>query len=260
LDFLFITASEKAMMTKTKIFLGAFLCAACSLMLPTANANIIDSTYGAGAGSFELGNFVDNGGGFMSLVPGDTTITGWTVGSGDGVDWLLAPTFRADTGIHALDLQRAANGSITTIIPTVAGNVYGLSFEAAAVLSYGNATGVVSAGSLVNQSFTAAFSSDTSTQTYTPFTFLFTATGSTSMLQFTGTGPNSGALSYGPVIDSVSVDLVSVPPSPSVPEPSSIALLLLGGGVLCIRRLTGRRCGMRNTYSLANYDPYIMNG
>ncbi|MGA1839025.1 MAG: hypothetical protein ACMUIU_00220 [bacterium] len=53
--------------------------------------NIIDATYGIGAGSFELGVFVNGGGitfargpGYMGVAPGDsTTITGWTVGGPD---------------------------------------------------------------------------------------------------------------------------------------------------------------------------------
>jgi len=224
-----------------RIFLGAFLGATCGLMLPTANANIIDSTYGAGAGSFELGAFVDNSGGngYMSLAPSDTTITGWTVGGpGVGVDWLTKPNWGADTGVKSVDLQYLfTDGSIATIIPTVANAVYELSFGAAAVSGYTN-TGVVSAGSLVNQVFTAPFSGAFASQVFSPFAFQFTATGPTTTIRFTATGPST---TYGPVIDSVSVDPVS-----SVPEPSSIALLLLGGGVLCARVRTSRHCGMRN--------------
>ena len=227
-----------------KIFLGA-LGAAWGLMLPTANANIIDSTYGAGAGSFELGNFVNGGGtppqgfDYMGVAPGDsTTMTGWTVGGpGDGVDWVTGPTFGVDTGNYALDLQHITASSIATVIPTVANALYELSFGAAAVSGYTN-TGVVSAGSLVNQVFTAPFSGAFASQVFSPFAFQFTATGPTTTIRFTATGPST---TYGPVIDSVSVDPVS-----SVPEPSSIALLLLGGGVLCARVRTSRHCGMRN--------------
>ena len=227
-----------------RIFLGAFLGAAWGLMPPTANANIIDDTYGAGAGGFELGAFVNDGSDYMSLPPGDTTITGWTVGGpGAGVDWVTGPTFGVDTGNYALDLQYFTASSIATVIPTVANAVYEISFGAAANSSYPSNTGIVSAGSLVDQLFAAAFSNDLSTQTFTPFTFLFTATGLITMITFTSNGPNT---LYGPVIDSVNVDLVSVPPPSSVPEPSSIALLLLGGGVLCARARTRRHCGMRN--------------
>ena len=179
------------------------------MVSPVPDANIIDATHGFGAGSFELGTFVNGGGfpfggpDFMGVAPGDgTTITGWTVGGpGDGVNWLTLPTYGVDSGIYAVDLQHLSSSSIATSIPTVAGNVYELSFSAAAVSGYSN-TGTVSAGSLVNQPFTAPFSNAVSTQIYTPFTFLFTATGPTTTIEFAATGPNTA---YGPVVDSVSV-------------------------------------------------------
>lgn len=209
-----------------KIVLGASLYAAFGLISPTANANLIDLTYGVGAGSFELGAFVNTGGlDFMPLSLGATTITGWTVGGpGDGVDWITIPTYGADTGIYSVDLQHLTAGSISTDIPTVAGDVYDLSFGAASNSSYPNSNvGVVSAGSLVNQAFTAAFSSSFSNQTFTPFSFQFTATAPTTTIQFISTGSGH----YGPVIDSVSVERISGP-TPSVPEPSSLALWGIG--------------------------------
>jgi hypothetical protein len=194
-----------------------------SSVFTSANAvNIIDSTYGVGAGSFELGNFINGGGtpptgqDFMGLAPGSTTITGWTVGGpNDGIDWITPPTFGVNTGIYAVDLQHLAASSISTSIPTIIGNVYELSFATATIIGR-TAQGSVSVGSLANQPFTATYSSAPSNQTYTPFTFLFTATGSTTQVTFTSTGFNTN---YGPVIDSVSVDAVS---TATVPEPSSI--------------------------------------
>lgn len=181
------------------------------LAIAAPTQNIIDATYGMGAGSFELGAFVNGGGlpptasGYMGVASGDsTTITGWTVGGpGDGVDWLTAYNFAADSGYHAVDLKHLYNSSMATVIPTVAGKVYELSFSAAAVWQDSN-TGVVSAGSLVDQPFAAVLSSHWSTQTYTPFRFLFTATESTTTIEFTATGPEHDR-HYGPVIDSVSV-------------------------------------------------------
>jgi hypothetical protein len=179
----------------------------CQSVQATDQTNLIDFTYGTGAGSFELGGFVAIGTGFnsyMAISPGDrTTITGWTVtGPGDGVDWVSTPGYGADTGIHSVDLQHVSNSSISTVIPTVIGNVYRLSFSAAANFAYSSKTGVVSAGSLVNQEFSVPLSGDLATQTFTPFTFLFTATASTTDIRFTATGQKSA---YGPVIDSVSV-------------------------------------------------------
>ena len=184
----------------------------------TSNANLIDLTYGEGAGSFELGNFVNGGGipegagiGYMGVAPGDsTTITGWTVGGpGDGVDWLVEPFANADTGIHSVDLQHTYNSSISTIIPTITGNDYLLSFSAAVGINappyLPSAEGVVSAGSLVNKTFTTEISDDYETQSYLQFTYLFTATDAITTIVFQGTGPTGPPSYYGPVIDSVSV-------------------------------------------------------
>ena len=163
-----------------------------------------------------------HGPGYISLLPSDnTTITGWTVGGpGEGVDWLTTPTYGADTGIHSVDLQHVYPSSISTTIPTLAGNIYNLSFSAAAVSGYTN-TGDVSAGSLINQAFAPSFSGSFYNQTYTPYSFTFTATGSATLIMFQATGPN---IQYGPVIDSVGVL--------SVPEPEEWAMMLLGFGMV----------------------------
>jgi hypothetical protein len=93
--------------------------------------NIIDATYGVGAGSFELGNFVNGGGNpnapgpdYMGLLPSNTAITGWTVaGPGDGIDWLTG-SYAVDTGTYAVDLSHLSASSIYTLFTTVVGNQY----------------------------------------------------------------------------------------------------------------------------------------
>jgi hypothetical protein len=165
---------------------------------------------------------------FMSVFPGDkTTITGWTVGGpGDGVDWLTTPGFRADSGIHSVDLRNLSASSISTTIPTLTGSRYELVFSAAAVEGWTN-TGEVSAGSLINQAFAPSFSFSFSNQIYTPYSFTFTATGSTTLITFQATGPNIGA--YGPVIDNVNVVALVLA---AVPEPEEWAMMLLGFGMV----------------------------
>ena len=193
-----------------------------------ASANLIDTTHGIGAGSFELGTFVDGASGpgqplpganYMGVVPGDsTTITGWTVGGpGNGVDWLIEPRFNANTGIHSLDLQHTLASSISTVIPTAVGQVYELSFYTATV-SGRDTEGSVSAGSLSNQGFTALTSSSFATQAYSPYSFLFTALTTSTTVEFVGTGQSF----YGPVIDTVSV-VEFGPPNP-VPVPAAVWL------------------------------------
>jgi hypothetical protein len=116
-----------------------------------ASANIIDTTYGAGAGSFELGG--QSGAAFDSLATGSTVITGWTVGGpGDGVDWLSQPSFNASAGNLSADLQSSFASSISTVISTVIGQTYQLTFDATAVDPLQQA-GTVSAGALTGQAY-----------------------------------------------------------------------------------------------------------
>ncbi len=200
--------------------------------------NIIDDTYGVGVGSFELGNFVNNGQDFMFVPPGDnTTITGWTVGGpGNGINWLIENGFNADTGIYSLDLSHTSRSSISTTIPTTIGETYQLSFATSASSRFGSFTtqGFVSAGSLINQEFTATtVTPNTSNQVYNFHNFDFIANDALTTLTFTAGNPSSV---YGPVIDSVSVALNS---PLSVPESSNIlGLILVGGGFL----FTGIKC------------------
>jgi len=206
-----------------------------------SNANLIDLTYGEGAGSFELGTFINGGGipsgagpGYMGVAPGDSaTITGWTVGGpGDGVDWNVEPVANADTGIHAIDLQHAYSSSIWTSIPTITDNDYYLSFSVAAganVPPYVTSTiGAVSAGSLVDEIFTATPSASYITQTFTSFTYRFTAIGPMTTIKFQGAGPTGAVSHYGPVIDTVSVSAVPLP----------AAVWLFGSGLLSLLGLS----------------------
>ncbi len=200
--------------------------------------NIIDDTYGVGAGSFELGNFVNNGLDFMSLFPGNnTTITGWTVGGpGNGIDWLIENGYNADTGIQSVDLSNSSRSSISTTIPTTIGDTYQLSFatSASSIIGSFTAQGFVSAGSLTNQEFIATTVSPTiSNQVYNFHDFEFTANDALTTLTFTAGNPSSA---YGPVIDSVSVVLNSPVP---VPESSNIlGLIVVGAGFV----FTGIKC------------------
>lgn len=189
-----------------------------------ANANIIDTTYGAGAGSFELG--VHSGGGFDSLAPGSTTITGWTVGGpGDGIDWLNEPSFNASDGVRSIDLQTGTASSISTIISTVIGQTYQLTFDSAAVDPL-QQSGTVSAGSLISQAFVPAYSASGtfSTQVYEAFVFEFDAIGTSTTLTFAADATCCAGATYGPVIDNVSIVEATAVPGPN-------ALLIFGLGL-----------------------------
>ncbi len=216
--------------------------AALSTAGPATASNLIDATYGAGVGSFEVGSFEPIGTGnlnFQSLLGGATTITGWLVG-GVGVDWLSEPSYGASDGLHAVDLgyATAGAGSMAISVPTVIGATYALSFDAAAVPghpAYHNA-GTVSAGSLT-ATFAPAYSppNDFAGQVFEAQLFSFVATGAHTTLTF---GAAVASTAYGPVIDNVSISLSALP----VPEPA-VAWLWLAGltAMPTFRRLSARR-------------------
>ena len=195
---------------------GLMLAAAVPL---AANANLIDSTYGAGAGSFELG--VHAGGQFMSLAPGSTTITGWTVGGpGDGVDWLNDSSFNASDGQYSVDLQTFTASSISTVISTVIGQTYQLTFDSAAILGLQH-SGTVTAGTLT-QGFAPTQSppGTFATQSYDSFSFLFNAVSTSTTLTFSADATCCGGATYGPVVDNVSV----VAATTEVAAPGALAI------------------------------------
>jgi hypothetical protein len=194
--------------------------------------NLIDTTYGAGTGSFEIGTFTPIGAGnwnFQSLLNGATTIHGWTVG-GIGVDWLNTPNYGASDGMHSVDLgwYTGGAGSVSINLPTMQGATYALSFGAAAVSgqpTYTN-TGTVSAGSLT-ANFAPAFSAENnfSGQAFYTQSYQFIASGSNTVLTIAAAAAGT---SYGPIIDDVKVSFVSAP----VPEPETYALMLAGLGLV----------------------------
>jgi hypothetical protein len=208
---------------------------------PAAASNLIDATYGAGVGSFEIGLFTPiaptGNFNFQSLQSGSTTITGWQVG-GVGVDWLNEPNYGASDGQHAVDLgyYDGGAGSIAISLPTVIGATYALSFDAAAVPgfpTYYNA-GTVSAGSLA-VGFAPAYSApnDFAGQVFHAQQFSFIAVNTNTTLTFAAAVTGTG---YGPVIDNVSVSLSAVP------EPAAVWLWLAGlAAVPALRRPSARR-------------------
>lgn len=224
------------------------LALACALLLAatlprTARANLIDVTYGAGVGSFEVGSFTPRGTGsnnFQSLLAGATNMTGWTIG-GTGVDWLSAPAYGASDGIRAVDLgwYTGGAGSVSIVLPTVTGATYSLTFGAAAVSGLPTYTngGRVTAGSLVNAAFAPTFTggSNFSGQTFYTQSFSFTALSASTLLTIAATTPTTA---YGPVIDNVDVQFVSGPAA--VPVPAAAGLLASALGMLGIARRRGR--------------------
>jgi hypothetical protein len=186
-------------------------------------------------------NFVVNGnfaapnvsGSYANVPFGATTITGWTVISGQNdpglgsVDLLgtsfIAPHAGATAGSQTVDLDgtsttNAAGGLQQTIGGLTSGVTYTLDFF------YTNNYNAPSASAMVtidNLSFSMSHSGATQANPgYLEATLTFIGTG-TNILQFYSLDPANDQ--SGIIIDSVSIN-----PTTSTPEPASIAMLGLG--------------------------------
>lgn len=231
------------------------LAAACiSLAAPHASAadNLLVN------GSFEQGSFVNTYASYpggMQLFNGSTVIDGWTV---DGeLAWMTQQlaSVAPQHGTYALDLTgfcdlgnngfsycqgavaNGAYGGVSQALSTVAGATYRLSFQGGTytypfVATYVAPTLVASAGS-ATQSYQLPDGAP-ATGSWTPYSLDFTATSTSTVISFGGSGGAIGNTFYLGV-DNASVELLSLP----VPEPASWALLLAGAvamGFLARRR------------------------
>ena len=211
-------------MMKRCVLLGLVVAGLALARMSAASANQIVN------GGFEEPTFPTQ---VTTYEAGDTSITGWTVRSGD-VDLVRASLWPAFEGDHSLDMDGLTPGSIEQVFPTTIGQQYSLTFH------YGNnprdgstfpATATVEI--LSNPTATALLSanlthgnSTTPDMNYSPFSNGFTAISTTTTLRFTSNDP--GGSTGGIVLDAVAVD--------SVPEPSSLGLLTCGAVGLTIRR------------------------
>jgi choice-of-anchor C domain-containing protein len=200
------------------------------LILALACAIAFPATAYAGPfinGSFESGT---NPGIFTPLAAGSTAITGWTVG-GDSVDY-IGTYWNAQNGSRSVDLSGNAPGSIFQTFDTVLGQVYNVTFflgangdgppptKTVSVTATGNAAGNYSVGTTPFPPNVTAWS---------PFNYVFTATGTSTTLNFTSTGTTA----YGAALDNVNVT--------AVPEPATWALMIFGFGAIggVLRRRQG---------------------
>jgi choice-of-anchor C domain-containing protein len=201
-----------------KRFFGALLAIVSVGISSAANAAVFQN------GSFELGTA--NIGQFTTLNAGDSTsITGWTVGSGN-IDYIGSYWMAAD-GSRSLDLNGLVPGSIFQTFDVVAGQTYRVTFDLA-----GNPAGTpvektltTTAGATVVLSSFDTTGRSLTNMGWTPVSFLFTATSSQETLTFqsTTTGISNNdqfPTAFGPALDNVSVT--------AVPEPATWAMLILG--------------------------------
>jgi hypothetical protein len=207
---------------------------------PLLHADIIAN------GSFEAP--VVTPGGFQDFSSGSSGITGWTV-VGVGVSIVSGTfsqgccTFPAQDGVQWLDLTGDGANSAEGVEQTVAtsiGTEYTLTFWVGNIYDPSGIFGTTSSvkvflggisGTLLD---TVTNSSTTSgTQIWQQFTEHFTATGSSTTIDFINNDP-SGDNSNG--LDNVAL-VANVPAGPSVPEPVMLPLIGAGlAGLIFLRR------------------------
>ena len=186
-------------------------------------------------GSFEDGAFVNQGNQTMSLAPGSTLISGWTVLT-DATAWINVGNpfgLAASDGGRFLDLTNYSAGApfagVSQTFATLAGATYTLSFDLGGSNAWGRPDALIASAAGTLATFvTAAPSVATPNNDWYEQSMTFTASGATTTLTLQGsTGFNYIGL------DNVVVELVSGPgpgpdPVPAIPEPSTWALTLAG--------------------------------
>ena len=237
----------------------AFLAAGIAVLAavgaaPVARATLLQN------GSFEQLNLAAtpiNASGFVTLHPGQTSLTGWAV-SGNTVDVVPGTYWQASNGNWSVDLTGTPGvGALTQVVATSAGTTYKLTFDLSsnpenltdeATLAKKLRVSMESAGNvLLNQ---VDFSTYTGTRTksnmmYVKETLYFTANSTATAISLASMAPAGASASgvyTGPVIDNLDLEPFSsnVPPPssdpPAVPEPASMALLGIGAAACLMRR------------------------
>ena len=92
--------------------------------------NLIDLTYGVGAGDFEVGAFTENG-----LPAGSTNLVGWVVDT-NSIDWISTGFANTSSGMLAIDLNGSSPGAIHTVVPTIPGEIYEVAYDVAAFVHF----------------------------------------------------------------------------------------------------------------------------
>lgn len=197
-------------------------------------ANIIDATYGVGAGSFEIPGYI--GPLFLTLNNGSNYITGWTVNYSN-IDLVPNTIWNPSLGANSIDMNGTPGGpgGIQTVIPTTVGTTYRVAFDIAAFTATDNMTNPKTMD-VTADGVTSSFSLSTTTHYDVPLTLPlavnwqsrtleFIASTTSTTISFTSTTATDGSAM---LLDNVVVQ--------AVPEPAASLLMLGGGALLTLRR------------------------
>ena len=185
-------------------------------------------------GSFESGNFIPDANDTMSLLPGATDITGWTVENA-ALAW-IGPSnpfsLSASDGSYFLDLtgyhDNAPFAGVQQTIATTIGAQYQLTFDIGSDINYDSDEGSVSlipvsilatAGSS-SQLFTTT--TPTGINQWESFSYDFTATSASTLISLQGEATEN--------VQYIGLDNASVQ---LIPEPGTLALFA-GSGLIVL--------------------------
>lgn len=189
-----------------------------------ANANLLTN------GSFEAGRFAPGSNQTMTLAPGDTSLTGWTI-TNDAIAWIGAGDpwgLDASDGDRFLDLTDYSSGvpfgGLSQSFATSPGTAYLVAFSLGSSTHWGRPSAVTVSAAGASQTFTSPASGGNND--WERHTMSFLATGPSTTLSIIGA---AGGNYIG--VDDVSVAAVAA----GVPEPSTATLLLVGAGLLLAR-------------------------
>lgn len=160
---------------------------------PFVSAPGVDGTNLVSNGGFELGASFT--GDFHLVNPGETDITNWTVADGN-VD-IIEGFWTSDEGSRSIDLHgfNTVDSAIRQDIATVAGETYQVTFRMAADAIGNNPVADIEASAAgVTQNFTFDAAGTTrSNMGWETKTFVFTATSTTTTLNFKSLDPQSNS-------------------------------------------------------------------
>jgi len=169
-------------------------------------------------GSFELGT---DPGAYMTLNPGATDITGWTI---TGQLDYIGTYWQASDGSRSLDLSGLSAGGIQQDIDTIPGYTYIVNFDMA-----GNPDGPPILKQLILEAVGVdahAFNFDVTGHTksnmgWETMQWSFLANATTTTLKFTSLVGDTG---WGPALDNVTVT--------AIPAPGALVLLGIGTSIV----------------------------